>query len=228
MNKKIPNILAAAFVVALVVMAAEPVLAQGGGGGGRGMRQRAYSQARLATLNEVATELKLTDDQKTKIGAIAEQLQTDIRSSFGGGGGPPDLDKMEQLNNEATAKVDSLLDAGQQKRLSEIAIQVNGPSSLNDPSVRKQLGFTEEQTKKYEEARDANRAAMAEMMGMSREERQGKMDEYRKAADDRLLGVLTDQQKTEFEAMKGTPLSIDLSQLRPRGFGGGGGNRSNN
>src|SRR5215470_3318169 len=105
MNKQIRNILAAAFVVALVMMAAEPVLAQGGGGGGRGgMRQRAYSQARLAILPEVATELKLTDDQKTKVGEIAEQLQSDIRSSFGGGGGPPDLDKMEQMNNEATAK----------------------------------------------------------------------------------------------------------------------------
>lgn len=218
--------MAAAVALVLVAMAVEPVLAQGGGGGGRGMgRQRAYSQARLATLPEVVSELKLTDEQKTKISAIADQLQSDIRSSFGGGGGPPDMDKMEQMNQEATTKVDALLDAGQQKRLGEIAVQVNGASSLNDAAIRKQLNFTDEQTKKYEEARDANRAAMSELMGMSREERQGKMADMRKEADDRLLGVLTDQQKTEFEAMKGTPLTIDLSALRQRGGGGG---RQNN
>ena len=226
MNRYLGKCMAAAVALVLVAMAVEPVLAQGGGGGGRGMgRQRAYSQARLATLPEVVTELKLTDEQKTKISAIADQLQSDIRSSFGGGGGPPDMDKMEQMNQEATTKVDALLDAGQQKRLGEIAVQVNGASSLNDAAIRKQLNFTDEQTKKYEEARDANRAAMSELMGMSREERQGKMADMRKEADDRLLGVLTDQQKTEFEAMKGTPLTIDLSALRQRGGGGG---RQNN
>jgi Spy/CpxP family protein refolding chaperone len=228
MNKYLGRWMAAAVTLVLAAMVVEPVLAQGGGGGGRGgmMRQRAYSQARLATLSEVATDLKLTDEQKTKISAIADQLQSDIRSSFGGGGGPPDMDKLEQMNQDATAKVDALLDAGQQKRLSEITIQVNGASSLNDPAIRKQLNFTDEQTKKYEEARDANRAAMGEVMQMSREERQAKMADLRKEADDRLLGVLTDQQKTEFEAMKGTPLTIDLSALRPRGGGGGG--RQNN
>jgi hypothetical protein len=221
MNRYLGKCMVAAVAFALVAMAVEPVLAQGGGGGGRGMgRQRAYSQARLATLPEVVSELKLTDEQKTKVSAIADQLQSDIRSSFGGGGGPPDMDKMEQMNQEATAKIDALLDAGQQKRLGEIAIQVNGASSLNDAAIRKQLNFTDEQTKKYEEARDANRAAMTELMGMSREERQGKMADMRKEADDRLLGVLTDQQKTEFEAMKGTPLTIDLSALRQRGGGG--------
>jgi hypothetical protein len=226
MNRYLGKCLATAVALVLVAMAVEPVLAQGGGGGGRGMgRQRAYSQARLATLPEVVTELKLTDEQKTKISAIADQLQSDIRSSFGGGGGPPDMDKMEQMNQDATAKVDALLDAGQQKRLGEIAIQVNGASSLNDAALRKQLNFTDEQTKKYEEARDANRAAMTELMGMSREERQGKMADMRKEADDRLLGVLTDQQKTEFEGMKGTPLTVDLSALRGRGGGGG---RQNN
>jgi Spy/CpxP family protein refolding chaperone len=219
MNKYFWKSCLALFAAALVAMVAQPVLAQGGGGG-RGMgRPRAYSQARLATLSEVATDLKLTDDQKTKISTIADQLQSDIRSSVSGG--PPDMDKMEQMNQDATAKVDALLDAGQQKRLSEIALQINGISSLNDPSVRKALQFTGEQTKKYEEARDANRQAMQEMIGMSREDRQAKRDEFRKAADDRLLGVLTDQQKTEFEAMKGTALTVDLSPLQQRPGGGG-------
>jgi hypothetical protein len=194
------------------------------------------STARLAALPEVETELKLTDDQKSKIKAISEQLVTDTRGLFGGGGDPSETrEKMEQLNKDASAKVDAVLDATQQKRMQQIEIQVNGAGALNNPAVADQLKLTDDQKKQLAEARDANfqtiRDAMGDMGSMSREERQAKGAEMRKAADEKLLAVLTDQQKTEFEALKGAPLTIDLSQLRRgfgRGGGGGGGNRANN
>jgi Spy/CpxP family protein refolding chaperone len=224
-------------LIALALLAAttQTAIAQRGGGRGMGMGGPT-AKARLATLSEVETELKLTDDQKSKIKAISEQLVTDTRGLFGGGGDPSETrEKMEQLNKDASAKVDALLDAGQQKRLQEIAIQVNGPSALSDPAVSKQLALTDEQTKKLEEVRQGNfqamRDAFADMGQMSREERQTKRDELKKASDEKLLGVLTDQQKTEFDALKGAPLTVDLSPLRPqRGGGGcgGGGNRANN
>jgi Spy/CpxP family protein refolding chaperone len=221
MNRFIGTYLLAATALAVVALAAQPAAAQRGGRGGFG-RMRAYPAARLATLSEVQADLKLSDEQKTKVSEIADQLQDDLRGLFGNGG-PPDMDQLEKLNQEATAKVDAALDPAQAKRLQEITIQTNGASSLNDPEVRKQLNFTDEQTKKYDEARDANRDAMQELFGLSREERGEKLDEYRKAADDRLLGVLTPEQKTEFEAMKGAPIDLDLSSLRGRGGGGGGG-----
>jgi Spy/CpxP family protein refolding chaperone len=218
--------------LALLATTTQPAMAQRGGGRGMGGMGGPTAKARLATLSEVETELKLTDDQKSKIKAISEQLVTDTRGLFGGGGDPGETrEKMEQLNKDASAKVDALLDAGQQKRLQEIAIQVNGPSALSDPAVSKQLALTDEQTKKLEEARQANSQAMRDAFAdtgqMSREERQAKRDELKKASDEKLLGVLTDQQKTEFEALKGAPLTVDLSPLRPQ-RGGGGGNRANN
>ena len=71
----------AAAVVAVVV---EPVSAQRGGGGGFG-RFRAFSPATIATLDEVQTELKLSDEQKTQIATINEEMRDEMRDLFGGG-----------------------------------------------------------------------------------------------------------------------------------------------
>jgi len=222
MNQFIGRCVVGLGVAAAVAVAVQPAWAQRGRGMGR---MRGFSPATIATLDEVQAELKLSDDQKTEIATINDDLRSDMRDLFSDGG-PPDMDELQKLNQEATAKVDKALDAAQVKRLQEITIQVNGASALNDPAVREQLHFTDEQTTKYEEARDANRDAMQGMGDLSREERQAKFEELRKTADDRLLAVLTPEQKTEFDAMKGAPLEIDLSQLRGR-FGGGGRGRNN-
>lgn len=212
-------------VAAVVAFMIQPASAQRGGGMGR---MRGFSSATIATLDEVQAELKLTDAQKTEIATINDDMRSSMRDLFSGGDRPDgdrsNLDAFEKLNQEATAKVDKVLDPAQVKRFQEITLQVNGASALNDSAVREQLHFTDEQTSKYEEARNANRDAMQELQDLSREERQAKRDELRKAADDRLLAILTPEQQTEFEAMKGAPLEIDLSQLRGRFGGGRGGN----
>jgi hypothetical protein len=224
--------------LAFWVVATLPAVAQppGGGRGFGGGMGGPTPKARLATLSEVQADLKLSDDQKSKISAISDQLVSDTRAVIGGGGGDPGemRTKMEQLSKDSSAKVDALLEPTQQKRLQEIAIQVNGANSLSDPAVAQQLQLSDDQKKKLDDARQGNfqamRDALADMGQMSREERQAKRDELRKAADEKLLAVLTDQQKTEFEGLKGTPLTVDLSPLRPqRGGGGpgGGGGRSN-
>ena len=217
MNRFIGRCLVGLGVAAVVAIVVQPAWAQRGRGMGRML---GFSPAMIATLDEVQTELKLTDDQKTEIATINDDMRSGMRDLFGDGG-QPDMAEFEKLNQETTAKVDKVLDPAQVKRLQEITLQVNGANALNDPAVREQLHFTDEQTTKYEEARDANRDAMQETDDLSREERRAKRDELRKAADERLLAVLTPEQKTELDAMKGAPLEIDLSQLRGRGGRGG-------
>jgi Spy/CpxP family protein refolding chaperone len=186
-------------------------------------RMRMFSPAFVASLDEVQTDLKLTDEQKSEIETINDDTRGKMRDLFSDGG-PPDMEAFQKLGQEAAAQVEKALEPAQFTRLQEITLQVNGASSLNDEAIRTKLHFTNEQTTKYEEARDANREAMRDAMDdlgdASREERRAKMDELRKSADERLLAVLTPEQKTEFEALKGAPLEIDLSQLRGR-FGGG-------
>ena len=223
MNRFIGRCVVGLGVAAAVAVAVQPAWAQRGRGFGR---LGGFSPATIATLDEVQADLKLSDDQKTEIATINDDMRSDMRDLFSGGD-RPDMEAFEKLNQEATAKVDKALDPAQFKRLQEITLQVNGANALNDPAVREQLHFTDEQTTKYEEARDANREAMQGLGDLSREERRAKFEELRTTANDRLLAVLTPEQTTEFDAMKGAPLEIDLSQLRGR-FGGGGGRGRNN
>jgi hypothetical protein len=139
--------------------------------------------------------------------------------------------EMEELNRKASAEVMELLDVAQRKRLQGIAIQVNGPVELSDPAVGEQLQLTDEQRTKLEEVREANsqavRDAFQDLGDLSREERREKFGELAESAGNNLLGVLTDQQRAQFDQMKGEPLEIDLSQFRGRGRGGRRGGENN-
>jgi Spy/CpxP family protein refolding chaperone len=213
----------------LVVAMAQPAWAQRGGGGGRGFGRGfggGISKARLATLDEVQADLKLSDEQKTKITEISDDLRQKSRDLFGGGMGrfAEIRADLEKLNREASAEVDKALDDAQRERLQQIDIQVNGAAALNEPNVIADLKLSDEQQKQLDEARAENEKVVTEAFqnlgDMSRDERREKFREIGDAASERLLGVLTPEQKTQFEAMKGETLEIDRSQLRP-GFGGG-------
>ena len=137
-------------------------------------------------------------------------------------------EKMTKMNSEATEKLVAKLDDTQKKRLTEIYVQQNGASALMDPAVAKTLEITEEQTKALEAAVAENRQAMMEsfrnLRDSSQDERMEAMTKLRSEGDERLLKVLTDEQKAAFGKMKGEELEIDRSELL-RGFGRGRGNR---
>jgi hypothetical protein len=223
----------------LVVAFSQPAWAQrgGGGGGGRGFGRLfgGVSKAQLATLDEVQADLKLSAEQKTKITEINDDFAEKRRDLFSGGFGrfAEIRADMEKLNHEASAEVDKTLDDSQRNRLQQIDVQVNGAATLREPGVIEDLKLSDEQQKQLEAARAENEKAASEAFqnigDMPRDERREKFREMSDAATERLLGVLTPEQKTQFEAMKGETLDIDMSQLRPRGGGfrrggGGGGN----
>jgi Spy/CpxP family protein refolding chaperone len=213
---------------------------EGRRGGGRGFGGRGgfgpISAVQLADAEEVQAALKLTEDQITKVDEINDQLRDDRRELFQGGGGGDFRamrEEMEKLNTEASAKLAEVLDAGQQKRLMGIQIQVNGAEMLLDAAVAKELNVTEDQKAKLEEVRDENRQAMMdareEFQDLEREERRAKQQEMRAEADKKLLAAISSEQQTQFEALKGEPVEIDRSQFGGfgggRGGGGGGRNR---
>jgi Spy/CpxP family protein refolding chaperone len=211
--------------LALLLAASQSALAQRGpGGGGRnfGRLMGGWSKAALATLPDVQAELKMTDEQKTKTTEIYDKLASDLRELFGSSFGKftETMDERDKFNREASAEVNKLLEPDQQKRLQEIAVQLNGPRVLYDASVVEQLQLTDEQKKQLDEAREDNSKRIAEVFSkqLSRDERR---EEFRKLAEEgdaKLLAVLTDEQSKKFDEMKGTPIDIDLSPLarRPR------------
>jgi len=231
MSQQLDRRWAVAVVLGLAV--SQAAWAQRGGGGGRGFGRLfgGVSKAQLATLDDVQTELKLTPKQITDVDKINADLREKRRDLFSGGfGGSGQIrTQMDQLNRDASAEVDKILDDAQRQRLQEIDIQVNGVAALGEPSVSEQLKLTAAQQKQLEEARAANSKAAEDarqtFRDMSRQERRQKLREMSDAASEKLLGVLTPEQKTQFEAMKGAPIDVDTSQLFRRG---GGRRRPNN
>jgi Spy/CpxP family protein refolding chaperone len=198
-----------------VLLVAESAQAQRG----RGFRWLfGTSKVEIATLAEVQSDLKLSDEQKTRITEIYDQLRDDRRAMFGTGFGKASeiFQRSEALNAEAAAKVESLLDDSQRKRLQEIAIQQNGPRSLHDPAVVASLGLSDEQKAKLSGVRDENRTEFENAFRQYGREWRRQAGDLVEKFDERLLAVLTPEQRERFDQLAGEPLDIDYSQLRGR------------
>jgi Spy/CpxP family protein refolding chaperone len=179
----------------------------------------------LAQLDEVRAELKLSDEHQQQIEDLNDELAEGLRTAFQDAGG--DWDKMREAMNkrqkEVNDKLDKLLDPAQRKRIQEVYIQVNGAGALQDEAVAKALQLTDEQAEKLEEVREASRDEFmnAGLRDLDDEERAKKIDELTKSRDDKAIAVLTEEQRADFNEMKGEELKVDLSKLPAFGRGGG-------
>jgi Spy/CpxP family protein refolding chaperone len=212
-------------LVAQAAMAQNQAGRRGRGGPGGGGMFGPPTAGRLLGAKEVQDALKLTEDQKTKIEKINEDSRGEVRKAFQDGGG--DRDKMMEIAKDTSNKINEVLDAGQQKRLVGIMIQVNGAAAIADPAVAKELNITDDQKKKLAEVRQGVRSELEKLRddNGSREDRAKKVQEIQDDVNKKILAELTSDQQAQLESLKGE--KIDVSQLRgPGGPGGGRGERS--
>jgi hypothetical protein len=142
--------------------------------------------------------------------------------------------KMQQLGKEVDEAIDGILTAAQGGRLREISLQLRGGHALGDPEVAKTLKLTKEQMEKLQEIQqeamkemqniglqamgDAvrggpNPAAFQKASGQAAE----KLKELWNGLGNRLLEVLTPEQKVEWKKLTGEPFkSAGLEQRRSR------------
>ncbi|MBL8815868.1 MAG: Spy/CpxP family protein refolding chaperone [Planctomyces sp.] len=156
------------------------------------------------------------------------------------------FEKMQKDREEATKKSDAdmnaLLEADQVKRLDEIVLQAKLKlaliPTLKGEELAKKLSLTEDQTAKLtsvEEAANAKRdeamAAMREnftpggdreQMREMMEKMQAEGEKRQKETETEAMAVLTDEQKSTLEGLKGKTVELDARMLRGGGFGGGG------
>jgi Spy/CpxP family protein refolding chaperone len=214
--------------LAIVAIVSQSSLAQPGQGrGGRGGFGRPVTPVQLvATQDSVQKALKVTDEQKEKIGKINDQVREDMRKAFEEGNA---REKFQEINASASSKLNEVLDEGQQKRLMGILIQVVEANAVFEPAVGKELNITDDQKKKLDEVRQSNMDAMREVFAGSRdqqgsrEEMRAKMDKVREEGNKKLMAELTTDQQKQLESLKGEKVEIDMAQLR--GPGGPGGQR---
>jgi hypothetical protein len=216
---------------------------RGGGfsGGGRGPGG-GIDKLTLASAKPIQEELKLGEDELFFVAQLTEDFRADSRELFAG------IDfrslseedrrakfgelgkKRAELVKESEKGLTELLTEAQSKRLDEIALQLMGVRALANEDVAKKLKMTSDQKKGVEDASkaaDDERRKMFEEMraaggaGGGFEGMREKMEESRKKSDKKMLAVLSDEQKKQFDDMKGKPFEVDPRALFSRGGRGG-------
>ena len=192
--------------------------------------QAAYTRLQLLTLKEVQAELKLSEDQKSFAAEVMAKLKPEVAELrktqepvFGPSEKNQEIAKaIRKLNAAAEAKVSEKLDDAQRKRFLDLFVQVNRRFALSDAEVQKTLGISEDVAKQLEEVKSANaKEAVAELQELSRvgadiTVRQAKLTDLAKTGDEKILALLTPDQRAAWEKLGGTPIEIDFSPLRPQ------------
>lgn len=201
--KRFMQITLAAAVVAIVV---SPALAQqrqrGRGFGGFG-----GSTIFLLGQKSVQEELKLSDEQVTKVKELADKQ----RESFQG---LRDLSqeerrtKMQEMAKANEKAVAEILKPQQLRRVKQIALQQQGVRAVNNEEVAKALNITDEQKEKI---REIQRSAFEGIRGLGRdEEGRKKLQELMKETNEKAMAVLTAEQKSKLKKMQGKPFKGEI------------------
>lgn len=188
---------------------------QGGFGGGR--RGGGFNIAMMLGNEQVRAlvqkELSLSDDQVTKLQALAPQP----------GGGQQDMtdEQRAKQREELQTKINDILNPAQEQRVKEIQLQMRGTRALTSDEVVKELGLSAKQVTDIEAALQVQRPQGGGPGGAqpSDEDRQKMMEEFQKAreaANAKALAVLTPAQKSKWEKMLGKKFEMPMMG----GFGG--------
>lgn len=204
----------------VVVLAASASAQRGGFRGGD-------STLRLLRADEVLTELKVDADQKAEIAKILEASRGDrTRPNLGDLSQEERRAKFAELREQAAkraaetmTKIEGVLKPAQVKRLKQLGVQARGARALTSKDVAESLKLSDAQQKEIAAAIEKSSAEMREaFQGGNRENARQKFTEIRKKLDEALMGVLTDDQKKEFNNLKGE--AFDLPRRTPNRQGG--------
>jgi Spy/CpxP family protein refolding chaperone len=209
-------------VLGVAALMVSPALAQRQRGQGGGFGQGGV--ARLIANTGVQEELKLTDEQKQKVTDVTTKIREKFRD---------DRAKLQDLNQderreksaelrktesaETTKALAEVLKPEQMKRLHQIELQQEGVVAFADPEVAKKLKLSDEQKSKLKTIADDSRKEMTDLFGQGQgQEARTKMAEIRKAANEKAVGVLNDDQKKEWKEMTGAPFEVKFQGRRQR------------
>ncbi|MBS0266819.1 MAG: Spy/CpxP family protein refolding chaperone, partial [Planctomycetes bacterium] len=211
---------------------ADLAAAQGQGGrGGRGGAGAGFGrmgQVQLLGNPQVQKELKLADDQIAKIKEVSDASRPQRGQRGNNNNQRPTEEERaarRKTAEESAAKATDILNAEQKTRFQQIRIWTEGSRALtDDEDVAKKLGLTDDQKSALKTIGDESNKKRGEiaqgMRGASEEARKKITDDLaalRKSTEAECMAVLTDDQKSKFDALRGPKFELDQSA-----FGGGG------
>ncbi len=253
-------------VVALSIafVSASVAEAQQRGGFGRG----GADKISLVGNSQIRTELKISEEQQFFVDELLADHRAKTREAFSGIDFSSFRDKpederrkvMEEINAKRQKIVKQneevlveFLTEAQNKRLSEITLQLRGTRALADADVAKQLDLSESQTEKIRAALKTADDERRKLFEAGRRRPEGdrpeggerrrpgggfdfsaireKMEAARKKTDESVLAVLSPEQKKKYESLKGAAFTLERRGRERGGEDGGrrregdGGNR---
>ncbi len=224
-------------VIVAVAALVGSAMAQGGGGGrgqrGGGRGGNPNSPMSLINRADVQKDLGITEDQKTKLTEIrtnSRQKMTDARTAAGDDQAAMRA-AMTKVNEEVTKEQLAVLTADQQKRLTEIFIQVRGTQAVLNADIQKALEVTDDQKTKIADLlkrqQQANQEIQAKVRDQSIDQAEARteMQKNTKVLGEEVDKVLTDAQKAKLKEMEGKKFVADAPTV---GGGGAGGRRAAN
>jgi Spy/CpxP family protein refolding chaperone len=205
-----------------------------GGPGGPGGFFGGGGIAGILQMPEVQKEVELTDDQRTELGKLRNEIRDQIRNqmqdSFNGMRDLSDEERqaridqiraqMDTIRKDVEGKLQKVLLPNQFDRLKQIdlqsRIQREGAAALSQGELADQLGLTDQQKEQLQQKSE-----------QVQQDLQAKIRQLRLDARGQLLEVLTAEQKAKLEALMGTQFDLPEPDPNPNGgqFGNRGGGR---
>jgi serine/threonine protein kinase len=156
---------------------------------------------------EVQEELQLTADQREALNRMRKKWGEGFQRGWGRARGDRERLRLE-LAREQEAEVLKLLSPGQYRRFKEIALQFLGPFAFSAPEVAEALQLTAEQKKQI---RTIQEQFGIWFLGPPFGPPGGGPKEARKNVQEKILGLLTREQKQKWDDLVGKP----FEGLRP-------------
>ncbi len=184
---------------------------RGGGGGGLNLLRR----------ESVQKELKMTADQVAKVDAKRQEVRQQTQALDQSLSPQERAEKSREIQQKAVADI---LNEDQMKRFHQLELQQEGPAALLHKDIADKLKLTDDQRKQIADIQQKSREDMrAALQGknfrdLSDEDRQ-KLQEIRKTADEKMVAVLTDEQKDQWKDMQGEKFDFGPPPGRAGGAG---------
>lgn len=223
---RVKNWLVLSVSLMLTMTFASSIWAQPPGGGQGAWRARFGGLVGLVSIDQVQKELKLSEEQVTKVAEVTERLRGEMREQMASLRDIQDREqwpaKMREVMNESDQKarqqLREVLDGGQMRRLFQIRMQVRAVAeSLTGEWLVNRLQITQEQKEKLEQITQETRTKQMELFGEMRNASDDQRDELRKKssdlrneADEKALAVLTAEQKSSFQEMQGEKFELEM------------------
>ncbi len=173
----------------------------GGPGGQGGGQQRPRNLQGMAEREDVIAELKLTEEQVEKVKTAGRMMSGAMMNLQSVPQAERGAARLKAIADSETSVKDAL-QSDQYSRLMQLYWRDAGLVALEREDAAAAVSLTDEQKTKLREVLDERRKDLAGMREAPREE----VDKKRKAWDEKLTAVLTEEQVKKWEEALGAPL----------------------